>query len=793
MATIESVVARGVEVLSGSRGLPLVHYSLDVNGAPTRWRVRRISFSEAVQDTYTCVLDLAHDDLDADATALQGASCAVQIARGQAARRVCGLVTRVEWLGTLVDHLMVRVHVSPALAALRHTRDSRIFQNQTIPDILQKVLGDGLKPYQRKVRPALGRAYQAREYTVQYGESDYDFARRLMSEEGIFFFFDHSGEQEELVLADANQECPDYTGNAVQVVGPEAPQELLHVETIGQLTVGRQLRSTGVVLRDWDWTRPALLDQGLTCTDGKPDAQGMERQIYEYPSPQVLGGYDKGQKAYTRDEGALHAQLRKEELQAGTRDAAGESNVTGLAAGMALEVDGQHLSQLGTRFLVLRVMHEGEAAEEVQHQATDARERQPRYRNFFTCADFGLPWRPPPLRRPVIPGPQTATVVGPPGEEIFTDEHGRIQVQFHWDREGKRKDGSSCWVRVAQTWGGAGWGFVFLPRIGMEVVVQFLEGNPDRPLVTGCVFNGEHPLPYELPAKKTVSTIRTSSSPGNDGYNELRFEDAAGSEELFIQAQKDMNEVVKHNHSVSVGGDQSISVTGNQSVTVKGQGQSPVHSKVDVTGKYSLDASDTMEFQAPTHIKLTCGGSTILIEPSVITITSGGNAKVVLDANGLVQSSQGSKVFLDANALTQSSAGAKTLHDANVLVQSVAGSKVLLDANALTQSSAGAKSLHDANVLMASVPGAHLVLDANVLMQSVGGAAVVLDANATVTAPTNATVQAGAAATVTAATATLAGGGGAVQAGGPGVTVGGGTVNVSGGMVSLAGGMVKIN
>jgi type VI secretion system secreted protein VgrG len=347
---------------------------------------------------------------------------------------------------------------------------------------------------------------------------------------------------------------------------------------------------------------------------------------------------------------------------------------------------------------------------------------------------------------------------------------------------------------VAQRWAGAGWGFFFVPRVGMEVLVEFLDGDPDRPVVTGCVYDGVKPPPYDLPAKKTASTVKTSSSLGDTGFNELRFEDAAGSEEIFIQAQKDRNETIKQCHTLSVGGDQTIAVTGNQSLSVKGKGQSPVHCSNGVTGKHQLDASDTAELQAPTHIKFTCGGSSISIEPGVITLQAGGGAKVVLDPNALAQSAAGSKVFLDANALAQASGGAKTLHDPNVLAQSAAGSKVLLDANALTQSSAGAKTLHDANASSRSVPGAHLQFDADALAQSAPAAKVKLDADATVFAPASAKLQGGTAAAAAAPSVSMLGGGGRVVAGGSGVLVLGGVVKVNGSSeTNVTGKLVKIN
>jgi type VI secretion system secreted protein VgrG len=286
---------------------------------------------------------------------------------------------------------------------------------------------------------------------------------------------------------------------------------------------------------------------------------------------------------------------------------------------------------------------------------------------------------------------------------------------------------------VAQVWAGKQWGAIHIPRIGQEVIVDFLDGDPDRPIVTGRVYNTDSMPPYALPDNKTQSGIKSRSSKGGtaDNFNEIRFEDLKGKEELHIQAELDMSTNVKRNESLSVGGDRSVSVTGNQSVSISGKGSSPIHSTTKVTGKYDLDVSDTIHIKAPTSITLECPGSKIEMLPGKITITAGDGAKVVLDANALVQSA------------------------------------------------AGAKTLHNANVLSQSVPGAKLQLDANVLAQSVPGSTLVLDANAT--------VQGTAQAMMTAS-------GSSVTASPSGVDVSGPTVNVSGsGMVSVTGGVVKVN
>ncbi len=546
-----SVTETVMSALGSGSVLPRVKYVFEVEDG-TRWQVRTLSLREEISGLYQCDLELTSADLDADVDALEGASCVVRIERDAQVRRLCGIVGRAEYRETMDDHLFARVQICPALAALGQQRDSRIFQQRTVKEILQEVLSEGLSPYQRSIRLDLSRDYQPREFCTQYGESNLDFALRLMSEVGIFFYFDHSEEKEELVLTDMNERCPRHEGRPLPVTGPEAPQHILQRETISRLEAGRRMRSTTSVLRDFDWMKPSI---DLTSQKGGADSKGRERIVYEYP-------------AFTVTAGAPRAQGRKESYDAGTRFGIGEGNVIGLMPGVVIEVQGQLHPKMGTTFLVTGVKHEGESVEELQLEMADAHGHRRRYWNHFTCIPFDLPYRPELIRRAALGGAQTAIVVGPPGEEVHTDAYGRIKVQFHWDRQGAEDDRSSCWIRTSQNWAGAGWGFLFLPRIGMEVVVQFLEGNPDRPLVTGCVYNGEHPTPYDLPAQKTQSGIKTSSSPGNGGSNELRFEDAAGSEEVYLHAQKDLNEVVENDHSTTVHANQANSVDLNRTKSV---------------------------------------------------------------------------------------------------------------------------------------------------------------------------------------------------------------------------------
>ena len=568
------------QALAGGRGpVERVRFSFQSSADPEgSWRVAELHAREGLSELYTCTLDLANEHLGADVEGLLGSSAEILLTRATAApRRLCGIVHRVEHTGTQAGHLLARVHVVPALWALSQRRNSVIFQEKTVPEILKAVLSQGLQPFDRSYRLELNREFQPREYCVQYGETDLDFALRLMEEEGLFFYFDHSGPKEELVVAEENEQGPTAEaafGAPITLRGPEAATAL--DESLRHFDFTQQLHSTSSVIRDFDWTQPGL---DLTKKARGQDVQGRDREIYEYPAP-LLGPYDAGTRKYKHEQ--KQEELRRQAFQAEGRRGHGLGYVTGFTPGYMFELTGHGLNALDQWYLLTSVEHHGHAPEELTSDTlTEGRGGRPeRYWNTFECIPLDIPFRPARRRRRArMAGLQTATVVGPSGEEIFTDEHGRIKVQFHWDRMGQRDDKSSCFLRVAQVWAGPGWGFVFLPRIGMEVLVDFLEGDPDRPLVVGCVYNGQNTPPYPLPDQKTRSTIRTSSTPGGEGFNELRFEDASGAEEVFLHAQKDFNEVVLHNHSTHVKANQSNSVDGSQSESVGGDQSMTVHGK----------------------------------------------------------------------------------------------------------------------------------------------------------------------------------------------------------------------
>ena len=412
----------------------------------------------------------------------------------------------------------LRLTVGPALALLDQQTDTRAFHHQSVPQIVQAVLEDRLSTLGRRLRLDLDpAAWPPREYCVQYRETDLAFARRLLHEAGIGFRFAHLEDCETLVLFADNARCPER----------EPVRFLPHTtivaadESIDHLARARSLAITGVTQRDW----VALLaaDAPFTHAHDSADERGRHRVRREHEDRRA-----------DADDGARRARHKLEQHAVQRQRCHGGGDVLCFRPG--------HRFTLGDApsadYLLLSTLHHGDI--------TDT----PSYHNSFVCIPDGLPFRPAldePAPRPRVNGPHTAIVVGPEGEEIHTDEHGRIKVRFHWDIRTDEEHGS-CWVRVAQSWAGAGWGALFIPRIGMEVVVQFLDGDPDRPLVIGCVYNSLSTPPVALPDDKTCSVLSSESSPGGGLANQIRLEDARGRESLTLRSRRDLHTRAGHDH-----------------------------------------------------------------------------------------------------------------------------------------------------------------------------------------------------------------------------------------------------
>ncbi|MEM7151374.1 MAG: type VI secretion system tip protein TssI/VgrG [Myxococcota bacterium] len=568
----------------GGPAIERVAYAVTLRGAPDLdWRVRRFWHTEAISQPYELELDLVAGILEqfADTDELLGADVGIEIQRGPLVRAVSGIVHRVYDVGVEDgEHQVLRMTVVPAWHYLEQHVDCRIFQDMTVPEILEAVLGEALGLYGRSVDVSkLGDSYITRDYCVQYSESVFDFASRLMEEEGISYVFrpesDDADAVEQMVLIDHIEGSPNASFEDIEGLFEEEVQVRSHEpdiapeETVQALAWSIEEQVNQVVLRRFNWKRP-LASPSMEAEASVDAVRSRRRSLY-VPDDRRRVTDRRDDDAYSgtevHEDEDMSVRRRYEKKLANSGRGRGASNLIGMIPGGTFTL-GDHVDPIasGQRLLVTRVVHTGEADD---FDGGDA--ARVTYSNTFECIRAETPFRPTlSTPRPRVHGPQTAFVTGPEGQEIHTDQHGRIQVRFHWDRSPANAGDTSCWIRVAQTWAGPSWGAWFLPRVGMEVLVEFLDGNPDRPLVTGCVYNGANAPPYPLPDNKTISTIKTNSSPGGTGFNELRFEDAKGSEEIFMHAQRNLAEVVLADRSAEVGNDDREVVGNDKSIDVQG-------------------------------------------------------------------------------------------------------------------------------------------------------------------------------------------------------------------------------
>ncbi|MER8367642.1 type VI secretion system tip protein TssI/VgrG [Mesorhizobium sp. M1378] len=428
--------------------------------------------------------------------------------------------------------------VRPWLWFLGNTTDCRIFQNMSVIEIVEEVFS---KYSTAKFEKRLQGSYPPREYCVQYDETDLDFVQRLLEHEGILYFFEHGEGKHTLVLADAMSKLKPAPGYEKVPYHFEGQGSRRDVEYITEWIPGSSVRPGAYVHTDYDFKKPGA---DLMAKSAQPFNHKLAAgENYRQPGAHLEVG-----------RGDSLAAIRREEIQAVHQRIAAVGTVRGLYSGCTFKLDGFPREDQNQEYLVVsaeyRLFDPGYRA----HADVDSEN----FKVILGVAPTALPYRPPRVTtRPIMRGPQTATVVGPSGEEIFTDKYARVKVQFHWDRLGKKDQNSSCFVRVSQTWAGSGWGFIQIPRIGQEVIVDFIEGDPDLPIITGRVYNAAQMPPYGLPGNATQSGWKSDSSKGGGGYNELMFEDKAGSELVNFQAQKDHHLLIKHDRNKLVQHDQS--------------------------------------------------------------------------------------------------------------------------------------------------------------------------------------------------------------------------------------------
>ncbi len=517
--------------------------------------VRSIELDEALNALPLAKVDALCHGADPDVPSLLDSECTIWLQRGVDRRTFRGLIRRA-LVHEEVEGLQIKLEVVPALGLLGGQRDSRIFQDKTVLEVVEAIVQEQLGPRRRTLRNECEKSYEKHELLVQYEESSLAFLGRLLEREGIIFFFDHEPEQEVLVLRDSVSGCPLlHPDEGGTVPFASISGEWPAAETICGAEHAEQIGPTGVVIKGYDWTNPSLeVKSEQEPADGQPG-------LIQYEHAAALSFHRYGDGHYQMNSAAAQAQIRAELLEQQRHLFHMEGSVLMAQPGHRMELSGA--PDLGIDGGYLIVSNKARAAATAGAPGT--------FHQRLECAPSDRPYRPARVTpRPLVHGLQSATVVGPPGEEIHTDQHGRIKAYFHWDRHGRPDEESTCWLRVMQLWSGPGWGAMALPRIGMEVIVSFVDGNPEHPVVLGCLYNGENRPPYPLPDEKTKSTLKSNSSPGGGGSNEFRFEDKAGKEEVYLHAQKDFHELVEHDHGTHVRHDQSNVVDNDQREIIHG-------------------------------------------------------------------------------------------------------------------------------------------------------------------------------------------------------------------------------
>ncbi len=584
-------------------------------------------------------LDMTSGKLVGDVTKLIGASATVTLKQSDDSdtKYLNGVVTRVVSEGLARGTYSYRIELRPWLWLLTRTADCRIFQNKSAFDIITGLFRDaGFSDFQDKRQNSSGSTQL--DYCVQYRESTFDFSMRLMEQFGIYYFFTHDDGKHTLVFADDPNSHTELTD---KIPFQFDTTEMRTVKDhIWEWTSDFSLHSGKFTARDYNFTTPTA---DLTSKTVKTATyQHPDYEVFEYPG------------LYTdTSEGQSFTDVAMQAIVADRQVFHGSSNCRKLHAGWKFKLDKYKDTSLNKAYLIKSAeiaisLAEGLATTEDQGEAIDT------YRVILRAIPGDVPFR---LHRktprPMIRGPQTAVVVGSSGDEIYTDQYARIKVKFFWDRAEVSDEDRTCWIRVSQPWAGGSFGAMVIPRVGMEVVVEFLEGNPDRPIITGVVYNANQQVPYSLPGDKNKTSFKTNSTKGGGGFNELRFDDTKGSEEVFFQAQYDYNKKVLNNETVTVTKDTTTTVQqGNRSVTVsKGNDSLTVstgNNSVTVsTGDHSVTVSTgKSSITATTSITLTSGGSSIQISPSGITISAPqisatADASMSLDGGGTMSLTAG--------------------------------------------------------------------------------------------------------------------------------------------------------
>ncbi|WP_028620464.1 type VI secretion system Vgr family protein [Pseudomonas sp. Ant30-3] len=607
------------------------HFSLTVKDYDGDLQVLSFTGTEGISQPYRFDIELVSENPDLDLEKLlhkqaflaldpQGSGIHGQIyrvAQGDAGKRL----TRY------------KISLVPRLQYLHHRTNQRIYQQMSAPKIIALILEEhGIKGNAYSFQ--LSQPCPDRDYCVQYDETDLHFVQRLCEEEGIHYHFQHTSEGHLLVFGDdqtvfrkLGQPTAYVQGSGMVADEPVIKGFKLRLET----------RTSRITRRDYDFEKPRLRLEAAY----KPDVQSEEPDLEDYDYPG---------RFLDRARGKFLSQRALERHRADYQQAEGNGDQTRLISGHFLEMSDHPRTEWNDLWLLTEIVHEGKQPQVLEESVTsdttaNKDDFHQGYRNRFLATPWAVFYRPALEHpKPRVLGSQTALVTGPKGEEIHCDQYGRIKVQFHWDREGQADDKTSCWMRVSSSWAGDRYGAIVIPRIGMEVLVTFLEGDPDQPLVTGCLYHKENLVPYDLPANKTRSVFKTLSSPGGGGYNELRIEDKKGAEQIYIHAQRDWDENIEHDQKIRVGNERHDTVEKNTYTELKAE----EHRTTIADRKVEVRLDDHLTIGQNQHVKLGTAqltsvgreihlkaGAKIVIEAGAELTIKGGGSFIKLDAGGI--------------------------------------------------------------------------------------------------------------------------------------------------------------
>jgi type VI secretion system secreted protein VgrG len=470
--------------------------------------------TEAISRLFSFELDLLSENNTISFEAIIGQRVAITVQLSKGSRYLHGIICRFsQAAGQETDGRLrlsrYRATLVPWTWLLTRTTDSRIFQNLSVPEIIEKIFNEKkFTDFSMEVQEQ----HDKREYCVQYRETDFNFISRLMEDEGIYYYFTHSQNTHTMVIADTPGKHKKLPRTVRHYRISSVP---VGEDTISTLEKYQEVQAGKYTLNDFNFEIPNT--KLIASVDSQQNLGPGEREMYDFP-----GGY--GAKA----SGEKLARIRMEEEEARVTTLNGSGNCRDFFSGCRFTLTNAYRPDISDKEYLLTA---------IEHKAAQGWEGETEvdYQNSFTCIPFTVPFRPPLVTvKPFIHGSQTAIVVGKAGDEIYTDKYGRIKVQFHWDREGKRDENASCWIRVGQIWAGQGWGAVWIPRVGHEVIVSFMEGDPDFPLITGNVYDSANMPPYTLPGEKTKSTIMSHTTPNGQTYNELLMEDLNGKTRVVL-------------------------------------------------------------------------------------------------------------------------------------------------------------------------------------------------------------------------------------------------------------------